>query len=108
MGSPAGGSDFFDERQRRVLEQVSKAEHAGILALPTDDPLDEKRRRRVDATYDEMMAQPDAVRSTWQANTGELAGVARQILDRGIDRAFLVGAGDSLAVMLAGRLALER
>ncbi len=38
--------DSFDERQRRVLERVSKAEHAGILALPTDDPLDAKRRRR--------------------------------------------------------------
>ena len=105
--SPAGGSDFFDERQRRVLERVSKAEHTGILALPTDDPLDEKRRRRVEATYGEMMAQPEAVRSTWDANAGELSSVARVILDRGVDRAFLVGAGDSLAVMLAGRLALE-
>jgi len=107
IGRPAGGPDFFDERQRRVLERVASAEHAGILALPTDDPLDEKRRRRVDATYGEMMAQPGAVRSTWDANAGELASVARMILDRSVDRTFLVGAGDSLAVMLAGRLALE-
>jgi glutamine---fructose-6-phosphate transaminase (isomerizing) len=104
---PAGTPDFLDERQRRVLERVSDAEHAAIRALPTDDPLDAKRRRRVDATYDEMMAQPRAVRATWDANASELAGVARMVAERGVDRAFLVGAGDSLAVMLAARLTLE-
>src|SRR5947209_2545979 len=96
----------LDDRQRGVLERLSEAEHAGILALPTDDPLDAKRRRRVDATYGEMMAQPDAVRSTWDVNAGSLGAVAQAIAERRLERAFLVGAGDSLAVMLAGRLAL--
>ena len=82
--SPASGADFLDERQRRVLERVSAAEHAGILALPTDDPLDDKRRRRVDATYGEMMAQPGAVQATWDANASALPGVART--DRGARR----------------------
>lgn len=106
-GPPPGPGIFLDPRRREVLERVAAAEHAGILALPTDDPLDAKRRRRVEATYPEMMAQPDAVRSTWAANTERIAHLARAVVERGIDRAYLVGAGDSLAVMQAARLALE-
>lgn len=98
---------LLNARQRAVLERVRSAEYAGILALPTDDPLDSKRRRRVEATYPEMLAQPDAIRSTWEANAGPLAEVARRVVDLGIERAYLVGAGDSLAVMMAARLALE-
>ena len=109
LGSPLlGPGTFLDDRQRGVLERVNAAEYAGILALPTDDPLDPARRRRVEATYGEMMAQPGAVRATWEANADPLAEVAARIVDRGVDRAYLVGAGDSLAVMLAGRLALEQ
>jgi glucosamine--fructose-6-phosphate aminotransferase (isomerizing) len=98
---------YLDSRRRGVLDRVAAAEHAGILALPTDDPLDEKRRRRVEATYPEMMAQPEAVRSTWQRNADRLHEVAGMVIERGIERAYLVGAGDSLAVMIGARLAME-
>jgi glucosamine--fructose-6-phosphate aminotransferase (isomerizing) len=108
LESPLLGPDtFLDDRQRDVLERARAAEYAAILALPTDDPLDAKRRRRVEATYGEMMAQPAAVRSTWEGNVGPLAEVAMRIARLGIERVYLVGAGDSLAVMIAGRLALE-
>jgi hypothetical protein len=33
IGNLAADPDFFDERQRRVLERVSNAEHAVILAF---------------------------------------------------------------------------
>jgi glutamine---fructose-6-phosphate transaminase (isomerizing) len=97
----------LDERQTAVLARVAAAEHAGILTLPTDDPLDPERRRRTEATRGELVAQPDAVRRTWAANEKALGTAVDLIAGRRIDRVYLVGAGDSYAVMIAGRLALQ-
>lgn len=99
-------SMLLDERQRRVVERVSAAERAHILALPSDDPLDPKRRFRVEATGPELFGQPDAVRATIARNDAALSTVAERLRD-GITRVVLVGAGDSLAVMVAARTALE-
>ena len=63
---------LFDERQRAVIERVSAAERAHILALPSDDALDPKRRFRVEATRDELMSQPDAIRRTLARNVDAL------------------------------------
>lgn len=97
----------LDDRQKAVVERVSAKERAGILALPTDDPLDPERRRRVDATRGEMLGQPEAIRATWARNHDTLPVVAGRIAAKSIDRVFLVGAGDSLAVMIAARRTLE-
>jgi glucosamine--fructose-6-phosphate aminotransferase (isomerizing) len=97
----------LDERQKRVVERVSRAERAGILALPSDDALDSKRRRRVDATRGEMFGQPEAIRETWRRNEAELATVAANVARLQFDRVFLVGAGDSFAVMIAARRLFE-
>jgi glucosamine--fructose-6-phosphate aminotransferase (isomerizing) len=97
----------LDRRQKAVVERITAAEHAAILTLPTDDPLDPKRRRRTEATWGELADQPGAVRRTWAANDKLLTAAAGAIAERRIDRAYLVGAGDSHAVMIAGRLALQ-
>jgi glucosamine--fructose-6-phosphate aminotransferase (isomerizing) len=97
----------LDARQRAVVARVAAAEHAGILALPTDDPLDPKRRRRTEATWPELTAQPEMVRRTWAANEKALVAAADAIRARRIDRVLLTGAGDSYAVMVAARLALQ-
>jgi glucosamine--fructose-6-phosphate aminotransferase (isomerizing) len=97
----------LDNRQQAVVTRVSQAERASILALPSDDPLDPKRRFRVEATRGEMFGQPQAILDTWARNGAELAAVSRRIADGGFDRVFLVGAGDSLAVMIAARRSLE-
>lgn len=102
-----GPGTFLDARRRAVVARVSAAERAGILALPSDDPLDAKRRRRVEATLGEMMGQPAAVSGTWERNADALGVVARRIVAGGIDRVQMVGAGDSLAVMAAARMAWE-
>ncbi|MFI7587338.1 SIS domain-containing protein [Spongisporangium articulatum] len=102
----APGSDVLDERQRGVVERVSAAERAHILALPSDDPLDAKRRARVQATGPELFGQPEAVRATLTRNDVALESVATALSD-GIRRVLLVGAGDSLAVVTAARYALE-
>ncbi len=101
---PAAG--LLDERQRAVVERVSAAERAHILALPSDDPLDPKRRYRVEATGPELFGQPDAIRTTLARNDGALDEVADRFVT-GFDRVVVVGAGDSLAVMIAARSALE-
>lgn len=107
-GSPlAGPQSVLDARQREVVARVSAAERAAILALPGDEPLDPKRRRRVEATLGEMTSQPEAVRATWAANEAALGEVALRVARLAPRRAFLVGAGDSLAVMIAARSALE-
>jgi glucosamine--fructose-6-phosphate aminotransferase (isomerizing) len=105
--SPTTGASSLDDRQRAVLARVADAERAAILALPTDDPRDAKRRRRVEATREELLAQPTVVDRNWTGNRAALDEAARVIAGREPDRAFLVGAGDSLAVMAAARIALE-
>ena len=75
-----GPGTFLDARRRSVVARVSAAERAGILALPSDDPLDAKRRRRVEATLGEMMGQPAAVSATWERNADALGVVARRIV----------------------------
>jgi len=97
----------LDDRQRAVVARVTATERAGILALPTDDPLDGERRRRVQATHAEMTGQPTAVLSTWVDNAARVEDLADALVSARFDRVFLVGAGDSLAVMIAARRALE-
>lgn len=96
----------LDARRRAVVERVSEAERAHILALPSDEPLDPKRRARVEATGPELRSQPNAVRATLERNDPALDGIAEH-LARHVARVVLVGAGDSLAVMIAARSALE-
>jgi glucosamine 6-phosphate synthetase-like amidotransferase/phosphosugar isomerase protein len=95
------------DRARAVLAQVAEAERAAAQALPSDDPLDPKRRFRTEATRPELLEQPDVVVRNWSANADALADAAHRIRAHEPDRVFLVGAGDSLAVMVAVRLAFE-
>ncbi|MCW2515730.1 MAG: hypothetical protein JWR11_4772, partial [Mycobacterium sp.] len=100
------GSSPLDERQRAVVQRVSDAERAHILALPSNDPLDAKLRFRVQATGPELFGQPAAIRATLFSNATTLDAIADR-LAAGVRRVVLVGCGDSLAVMVAARQALE-
>src|ERR1700710_1256188 len=96
----------LDARQRAVVQRVSDAERAHILALPSNDPLDQRLRRRVLATGPELVGQPEAIRTTLAVNATTLDGIADRLV-AGVRRVVLVGCGDSLAVMVATRQALE-
>jgi glucosamine--fructose-6-phosphate aminotransferase (isomerizing) len=100
------GASPLDARQRAVVQRVSDAERAHILALPSNDPLDPKLRSRVQATGPELFDQPAAIRATLQLNAAALDNVADRLAHR-VRRVVLVGCGDSLAVMMAARQALE-
>lgn len=97
----------LDARQQEVVTRVSEHERTSILSLPTDDPLDHKRRFRVEATREEMFGQPQAIQDTWTRNEVAIDTVSQRFMARSFDRIFLVGAGDSLAVMIGARSALE-
>jgi glucosamine 6-phosphate synthetase-like amidotransferase/phosphosugar isomerase protein len=99
-------SDVLDARQRKIVERVSAAERAHILTLPGDDPLDPKRRARVEATGPELFGQPQALHRTLTCNDAALNMVAAALSDS-VRRVVMVGAGDSLAVVTAARGALE-
>jgi glucosamine 6-phosphate synthetase-like amidotransferase/phosphosugar isomerase protein len=96
----------LDPRQRAVVQRVSDAERAHILALPSNDPLDAKLRFRVQATGPELFGQPGAIRATLALNATTLDSIADRLV-ADVRRVVLVGCGDSLAVMVAARQALE-
>ncbi len=96
----------LDPRQRAVVQRVSDAERAHILALPSNDPLDAKLHFRVQATGPELFGQPAAIRATLVSNATTLDAIADR-LATDVRRVVLVGCGDSLAVMVAARQALE-
>ncbi len=98
----------LDAEARALLAELFEREARLMDALPTDDPLDGKRRRRVELTRTEILGQPDAIRETLAAERGNTRTVARALAEAGLDRVVMTGCGDSLAVMVAARLLLER
>lgn len=104
-GIPNNG--MLDARAISVLGVVAEAERGAAQELPSDDPLDPKRRFRTEATRRELLDQPDVVWRNWALNADALADAAARIASHAPDRVFLVGAGDSLAVMIGVRLAFE-
>jgi glucosamine 6-phosphate synthetase-like amidotransferase/phosphosugar isomerase protein len=90
-----------------MLTRVQQAERAAAALLPSDHPLDPERRRRVDATLPELLDQPGVVTRNLAASAGAAAALAADIAAWAPARIVLVGAGDSLAVAQAVRLALE-
>jgi glucosamine--fructose-6-phosphate aminotransferase (isomerizing) len=102
----AAGSPL-DAHGRDIVERLFRAEQALMAALPTDDPRDPKRLRRVKLTHAEMFAQPAAIRTTWERESESIERVAASLAAHRFDRVVLTGCGDSLAVMHGVRLLLE-
>nr|WP_321983949.1 SIS domain-containing protein [uncultured Lichenicoccus sp.] len=100
-------SSPLDDRARALVADLFAREQQLMAALPTDDPRDPKRLRRVMLTHGEMFAQPDAIRTTWHSEAGSINAVARLLAQARPKRVFLTGCGDSLAVMIGARLLLE-
>jgi glucosamine--fructose-6-phosphate aminotransferase (isomerizing) len=97
----------LDARSRAVVESLFRGEQQLMAALPTDDPCDPKRLRRVKLTRDEMFAQPAAIQTTLELEGASIEAVAQALAALRLKRVVLTGCGDSFAVMLAARLLLE-
>jgi glutamine---fructose-6-phosphate transaminase (isomerizing) len=93
----------LDARSRALIAELFEREHKLVLGLGTDDPLDPKRRRRVELTLPEIVEQPAVMRTTLDREQDAIAVVARGLAEDPPDRICFVGCGDSLAVMVAVR-----
>ena len=97
----------LDDRLRALVGDLFAREQRLMDALPTDDPRDEKRRRRVELTRVEIAGQPQAVRDTLAAGRQPARDAAAILAAAGLRRVVMTGCGDSLAVMIAARQLFE-
>jgi glucosamine--fructose-6-phosphate aminotransferase (isomerizing) len=102
-----GPDSNLDEHSKQVIQEVYDKEQARALELPTDDPLDPKRRRRVEYTWDEICTQPEAIHETIVKEREAIRETARYFCSRPFDRIFMTGCGDSIASMIAVRYLYE-
>ncbi len=98
----------LDEHSRSVIQQVYDAEWAHAQDLPTDDPLDPKRRKRVELTWNEMWTQPQAIQDTLASEKDAIEEAASHFAGLELDHIYMTGCGDSIAVMIAVRSLFEK
>ena len=91
----------LDERSKALIASLFDREQQLMADLPTDDPLDPKRRRRVDFTLPEILEQPEVIRKTLRREREKIARASPNVAAPGIRRIFMTGSGDSLASMIA-------
>ncbi len=98
----------LDDHSKALIKEIYEKEQAKAMVLPTDDPLDPKRRARVDFTWTEMQEQPDLLLQNIIVSKDTLLEIADYIASQDINRIYMTGCGDSTAAMLAVRAFLEQ
>jgi glutamine---fructose-6-phosphate transaminase (isomerizing) len=93
----------LDDHSKALIKEIYEKEQAKALALPTDDPLDPKRRARVDYTWTEMQEQPEIITKNLELEKNSISKAAAYIASQSIDRIYMTGCGDSIASLLAVR-----
>ena len=97
----------LDQRAKDLISELYDAEERIMKDLPTNAPTDDKRRRRVDYTIEEIEGQPDAVATTLASERTAIADAAEKIAAGDFERIVMTGCGDSLAVHVAVRSLFE-
>lgn len=98
----------LDKHSKEVIQKVYDAEWAKSQDLPTDDPLDPKRRIRVEYTWDEMWSQEKAITETLESEKKAIAEAADHFGHLDLDHIYMTGCGDSVASMVAVRNLFEQ
>lgn len=101
------GSPLSKEDQKSLLAIYEEQGTATWERVAGDDPLDERRLKRVSCTYDELTAQPDKIRETLSVEREAIRAAAKQVCQRKIDHIYMVGCGDSIAALRGTRTFLE-
>ena len=101
------GKSLLDKRAQQLIQELNDRELKKAITLPTDDPLDPKRRKRVELTLDEMWDQPKKINETLETERQTIIDAASHFSKSSIDRIIMVGCGDSLASMIAVRSFFE-
>lgn len=102
-----GDASPLDAASKALVANLFAREQQLMAALPSDDPLDPKRRRRVDFTLPEILEQPEVIRTTLRQERTAITAAARTIARSGLRRIVMTGCGDSLAVMTGARSLME-
>ena len=106
--TPMLGPDSpLDDAGRTLIADLHRRERQKGLTLPTDDPLDPSRRRRVEITREEMWSQPEAIQRTLTTERAAIEAVAAALAGQPLERVVMVGCGDSLISMLGVRTLYE-
>lgn len=102
-----GASSPIPPADQDLVRALTTAEAELISGLPSDDPGDPKRRRRVGHTQTEIEQQPACVAQTIEQNRPVVGAIARELAARRPERIVLTGCGDSLACHIGMRLVWE-
>lgn len=97
----------LDEHSSQLIQRIYKEEMEKALNLPTDDPLDPKRKIRVDYTYEEIQSQPDKVAETLKDERASIQEAGHYLAAKTIDKIYMVGCGDSVASLQGARYFME-
>lgn len=97
----------LNQHSRDLIELLTEQEYEKSLSLPTDDPKDEKRIKRVEYTWDEMWEQPTKILETLTEERTSIRKAAEILGATPIDRIVMAGCGDSLSSMIAVRAFFE-
>lgn len=103
-----GPGSRLSSDQQELLAALQRAEREQSSRLSPNTLLDPERRRRVELTLGEMLAQPRAIKETLDAEAEAIRNTGRAIAARHMRRIYLVGCGDSLAAGYAVRPLFER
>ncbi|MEM4234530.1 MAG: SIS domain-containing protein [Candidatus Methanomethylicaceae archaeon] len=98
----------LDDHSRQVILRLHQREIEKAKTLPTDDPLDPKRLKRVELTWEEMWSQPAVIRSTLEQERQAIMEAARYFASTPINKIILTGCGDSLAGAIGVRFVFEQ
>lgn len=102
-----GPDSPLDDHSRALIKSIYDAEQAKALELPTDAPLDPKRRKRVDYTWIEMNEQPQVIQNNLDLERKSIAEAAAFIASQPLENIYMAGCGDSIASMIAVRAFYE-
>ncbi len=93
--------------KEKLLKEYIRQGSAAWERAAGDDPLDERRLKRVNYTYDELIAQPEKIKETIVSEKDTVKEVVARLIKRRINRIYMVGCGDSIAAMRGTRYFLE-
>jgi len=105
---PAAGRATFEADSLELIAQMAAKDRAREEKPLSQDAHDPDRLRRVRLTRGEIADQPRCIEETLRDERSAIQMAASVLTRRPITHAYLVGCGDSLAVMLAMRGLLEQ
>ena len=107
--TPLVGPDSpLDEHSKNLIEKIYEVEMQKMATLPSDDPLDRKRRMRVGFTWTEIWEQPEVIKNNLELESARINEIAVFLAKQDINKVYFTGCGDSMASLAAVRAFFER